>query len=69
MIDKNSSATQLVEKLRIKGLVKREICKNYRRQVDINITSKGLNLLAKIDHSSDTRWSALKNLSKQRRNN
>jgi DNA-binding MarR family transcriptional regulator len=64
MIDKNSNATRLVEKLRVKGLVKREICKNNRRQVDISITDKGLMLLTKIDRSSDAWQSTLKNLTK-----
>lgn len=64
MIDKNSNATRLVEKLRVKGLVKREICKNNRRQVDISITDKGLNLLTKIDRASDGWQSTLKNLTK-----
>ncbi len=64
MIDKNSNATRLVEKLRLKGLVKREICKNNRRQVDISITDKGLSLLTKIDRASDAWLSVLKNLTK-----
>jgi DNA-binding MarR family transcriptional regulator len=55
MIDKSSNATRLVEKLRQKNLVRREICKSNRRQVDISITEKGLSLLAKIDKSSE-RW-------------
>ena len=38
MIDKSSNATRLVEKLRQKGLVTREICETNRRQVDIGIT-------------------------------
>lgn len=50
MIDKSSNATRLVEKLRQKGLVKREICENNRRQVDIVITEKGLAMLTKIDN-------------------
>lgn len=50
MIDKSSNATRLVEKLRQKGLVKREICETNRRQVDIVITEKGLSLLTKIDN-------------------
>lgn len=50
MIDKSSNATRLVEKLRQKGYVKREICENNRRQVDIIITEKGLSLLTKIDN-------------------
>src|SRR4051812_45126251 len=49
MIDKSSNATRLVEKLRQKNLLKREICENNRRQVDIFITVKGLNLLKKVD--------------------
>lgn len=54
MIDKNSNATRLVEKLRLKGLVKREVCESNRRQVDIIITNKGLDLLAVIDKDHDS---------------
>ncbi|MCU0357553.1 MAG: MarR family transcriptional regulator [Cyclobacteriaceae bacterium] len=64
MLDKNSNATRLVEKLRTKGLVKREICKTNRRQVDISVTARGLALLTKIDQSSDAWQGILKNLSK-----
>jgi DNA-binding MarR family transcriptional regulator len=64
MIDKSSNATRLVEKLRLKGLVKRELCKNNRRQVDISITDKGLNLLTKIDRESGAWKVTLRNLSK-----
>ena len=64
MIDKSSNATRLVEKLRIKSLVKREICEGNRRQVDIFITDKGLAILKKID-ADETEWIAtLKNISK-----
>jgi len=49
MIDKSSNCTRLVEKLRQKGWVKREICATNRRQVDIYITPKGLAVLTKID--------------------
>jgi DNA-binding MarR family transcriptional regulator len=49
MIDKSSNCTRLVEKLRQKALVQREICEQNRRQVDISITNKGLALLKKID--------------------
>jgi len=55
MIDKNSNATRLVEKLRQKGYVKRELCESNRRQVDIEITKKGLELLAEIDKEA-TGW-------------
>ncbi|MCW5910359.1 MAG: MarR family transcriptional regulator [Cyclobacteriaceae bacterium] len=49
MIDKNSNCTRLVEKLRQKGWVKREICEANRRQVDISITDKGIAVLKKVD--------------------
>jgi DNA-binding MarR family transcriptional regulator len=49
MIDKNSNCTRLVEKLKQKGLVNRDICESNRRQVDISITNKGLALLKKLD--------------------
>ena len=51
MIDKNSNATRLVEKLRQKNLVKREVCEHSRRQVDIWITQEGLSILERIDIS------------------
>lgn len=64
MLDKASNATRLVEKLRQKGFVKREICENNRRQVDILITDKGLNLLAKIDAEQNAWNEPLNKLSK-----
>lgn len=63
MIDKNSNATRLVEKLRQKGLVKREICKHNRRQVDIWITQKGLDLLAELDKLRDSFLANVKGVS------
>lgn len=64
MIDKSSNATRLVEKLRQKGLVKRELCKSNRRQVDIMITNKGLGLLSEIDKGADQWLTTLKNITK-----
>jgi DNA-binding MarR family transcriptional regulator len=64
MIDKSSNATRLVEKLRQKGFLKREICDNNRRQVDIVITDKGLNVLKKIDQESEEWLAMLKTISK-----
>jgi DNA-binding MarR family transcriptional regulator len=64
MIDKSSNCTRLVEKLRQKNFVNREICEKNRRQVDISITEKGLQLLKKID-SEMPEWSkAIEKLSK-----
>lgn len=64
MIDKSSNATRLVEKLRQKGCVKRELCENNRRQVDISITEKGLALMRAIDAEEGEWVDKLKNLSK-----
>lgn len=64
MIDKSSNATRLVEKLRQKGLVRRDICKSNRRQVDIIVTTKGLELLSSIDKLSGDWQSTLKTITK-----
>lgn len=45
MLNKMSNASRLVEKLKLKGLVERTECSSDRRQVDIVITDKGLELL------------------------
>jgi DNA-binding MarR family transcriptional regulator len=49
MIHRSSNATRLVEKLRKKSLVKRDICPHNRRMVEIFITEKGLKLLENIE--------------------
>ncbi len=62
MLDKMSDASRIVEKLRVKGLVERNICSHDRRNVDVCITQKGLDLLSQIDsldHEIDGRLSAL----------
>jgi DNA-binding MarR family transcriptional regulator len=64
MIDKNSNATRLVEKLRQKGFVKREVCEANRRQVDISITEKGLTVLKAIDVEEPEWIDTLKSISK-----
>jgi len=63
MIDKSSNCTRLVEKLRAKGLLSREVCAGNRRQVDIGIMAKGLALLKKIDESADLWIASLKKVS------
>lgn len=65
MLDKNSNATRLVEKLRQKNFVKREICESNRRQVDISITEKGLEILRNIDREESGWFEKLKAISKQ----
>ncbi len=63
MLDKMSDASRLVERLRMKGFVKRELSPNDRRCVDVIITEKGLHLLKEIDKLNDKHDSSLKNLS------
>ncbi len=53
MLDKMSNASRLVEKLRVKELVARETCSEDRRQVNVIITDKGLDLLKEIDNHID----------------
>ena len=48
MLNKMSNASRLVEKLKQKKLVIREECPKDRRQVDIMITEKGLQLLDQL---------------------
>jgi DNA-binding MarR family transcriptional regulator len=49
MLDKMSNASRLVEKLKQKKLVERRECPDDRRQVDVIITNKGLDVLESID--------------------
>lgn len=53
MVDKMSNATRLVEKLKQKDLVTREVNLHSRRQLDIHITQEGLHLLQQIDEVMD----------------
>lgn len=49
MISKNSNTTRLVDKLVLKELVIRNICPSNKRKMEITITEKGLETLAKLD--------------------
>jgi len=49
MLDKNSNASRLIDKLVLKKLVDRKTCPSDRRQMDIKITQKGLELLSELD--------------------
>jgi DNA-binding MarR family transcriptional regulator len=48
MLDKMSNTSRLVEKLVQKGMVIRKSCKQNRRQVDILITEKGLQVCGEV---------------------
>lgn len=49
MLNKMSNASRLVEKLKMKDLVRREECPTDRRQVDVLITEKGIELLKMLE--------------------
>ena len=49
MLDKMSDTSRIVDRLVAKGLVKKAICKEDKRLVDVSITDKGRKLLEKID--------------------
>ncbi len=55
MISKMSNTTRLVDKLILKGYVKRFVCKDNRRKVDIFITDEGLELLNRLDPIIDNK--------------
>ena len=55
----------MVERLRVKGLVKRKICPNDRRKAEVLITDVGLKLLEKLDKHEVELDKVFKHLSKQ----
>lgn len=63
MVDKMSDASRLVERLRVKKYVQRELCPNDRRRVNVSITQKGLHALAEIDKLNDQYDAFFKRLS------
>jgi DNA-binding MarR family transcriptional regulator len=64
MLDKMSDASRLVERLRTKGLLSRKICIEDRRRVNVLISKKGLDLLAKLDEYDKESESYLSKISK-----
>ena len=65
MLDPMSNASRLVEKLKLKKLLTRKVCKDDRRQVDILISPEGLKLLEEIDVESGYLENKFEKLSKQ----
>ena len=49
MLDKESNASRLIDKLEVSGLTERVQCPKDRRQVDITITKKGIDLLDEMN--------------------
>lgn len=65
MLDKMSNASRLIEKLKQKEFVDRNACPNDRRQVDVKITDKGMELLAQIDREADLMHAICKSLTQK----
>lgn len=53
MLDRSSNASRLIDKLKEKNLVTRMECSTDRRQMDIQITPEGLDLLKRMDGQMD----------------
>ncbi|MDC7996157.1 MarR family winged helix-turn-helix transcriptional regulator [Altibacter sp. HG106] len=49
MIDRSSNTTRLIDKLVKKELVKRQVCQQNRRKIELFITPNGMELLATLD--------------------
>ena len=53
MLAKTSNTTRLVDKLLLKELVTRKVCKENRRKIEVLITEKGLAILKELDPKVD----------------
>jgi len=62
MLDKMSDTSRIVDRLIVKGLVKKGTSKVDKRLVDVSITDKGKKLLAKLDNHQDEMDAVLSNL-------
>ena len=49
MLDKMSDTSRIVDRLILKGFVKKVVCKTDKRLVDVSITDKGKKILSKLD--------------------
>lgn len=65
MLDKMSDTSRIVDRLIVKGLVKKGTCEKDKRLVDVNITEKGQKLLKKLDAHSDHMEGIMANLSEK----
>ena len=63
MLDKMSDASRIVDRMVIKGLVKKNTCKSDKRLVDVTITPKGLGILMNLDRKEDKMENIVKALS------
>lgn len=62
MLDKMSDTSRIVDRLILKGLVKKNTSATDKRLVDVSITDKGKKLLIKLDGHQDEMDAVLGNL-------
>ena len=65
MLDKMSDTSRIVDRLVVKGFVKKGTCKSDRRLVDVIITDKGKKLLERIDEREEEMDKMTANLSRK----
>ena len=65
MIDKMSNVSRLIDKLVDKKLVERRINKDDRRQADIQINQRGLDLISAIEKTEDDLKANFKSLTEK----
>lgn len=65
MLEKMSDTSRIVDRLLVKGLVKKVTCTTDRRLVDILITDKGRKLLERIDLREEEMDAIVKGLNEQ----
>jgi DNA-binding MarR family transcriptional regulator len=65
MLDKMSDTSRIVDRLVIKGLVKKTVCESDKRLVDVTISDTGKKLLEKLDAFEMDIDTIVKSLSEQ----
>jgi len=65
MLDKMSDTSRIVDRLLLKGLAKKVVCKTDKRLVDVSITEKGKKILQKIDLQEDQMHNIVSSLSEK----
>jgi len=62
MLDRNPDVSRIVDRMVRKGVVDRQVCPTDRRQADLTITARGLELLGRIDPYIDRGFETLRGL-------
>lgn len=65
MLDKMSDSSRIVDRLVIKNLAKKVVCKKDKRLVDVTITDKGRKILQKLDQQEMLMDEILSNLNEE----